>query len=184
MIHHHHHHQQGLIEPAAGNHPAHHRLLQQPGWWTTVKLNKWHTIKWTNEKTPCNTWKKSVLTATDSRYRLSAALCLPAANCRSAFILSMVASWGWAAMPLASARQSNSSVWRSCRDALLANPVGQTAACAEKTSVTGSSLAALCSEARRESTKASRLGWVTLKRIIFHDFQVDCHEIPAPAKEV
>ena len=76
-------------------------------------------------------------------------------------------------MPLLSTRHKSSSVWRSCSEALLARPVGQTAECAERTSVTGSSLAALCNEARRESTNARRLGWVTLKKDMGFSYRMD-----------
>ena len=66
------------------------------------------------------------MTATDSRCRLSAALCLPAA-------------------------------------------------------VAGLSLAALCNGARRKSTKASRLGWLTLKELFVQDFK---EKVPAPAMKL
>ena len=72
----------------------------------------------------------------------------------------------------------NVTATTTCSEALLASPVGQTAAWAEKTSVTGSSLAALCREASRERIKARRLGWVTLREKLYQEYKKCSTHLP------
>lgn len=72
----------------------------------------------------------------------------------------------------------NVTTTTTCSEALLASPVGQTAAWAEKTSVTGSSLAALCREASRERIKARRLGWVTLRKNLYQEYKKSSTHLP------